>query len=99
MIHSYYGLLHSEKTSYETFEIMEQIESNKVILRAPLSEEFAANDPICRRIFGQVDETGRYLLRIRDDGKKQVYLVRYVVDGEVRYQSVDFHEAKEVTLI
>ena len=99
MIHSYYGLLHSGKTSYETFEIMEQIEGNKVIVRAPLSEEYAVNDPICRRIFGQVDETGRYLLRVRDDGKKQVYLVRYVVDGEVRYKSVDFHEAKEVTLI
>ncbi len=98
MVHSYYGLLHSERTSYETFEISEQIDSNKVRLTEPLQEEFAVNDPICRRIFGMVDDKGNYLMRVRDDGKKQVHLIRYVIDGEVRYQSVDFREAGEVTL-
>lgn len=92
MVHSYYGLLHSERKDYEVIEITEQIDNNKVIVKEPLQEEFAVNDPICRRIFGSVDEEGNYLMRVRDDGKKQVYLVRYVINGEVGYTSVDFHE-------
>ncbi|MBO6215603.1 MAG: hypothetical protein J6N76_08780 [Lachnospiraceae bacterium] len=97
MIHSYYGLLHSALGNYEPFEITEQIDSNKVRLREPLAEEFAANDPICRRIFGQIDEDGNYLIRVRDDGKRQTYIVRAVINGEAMYKSVDFREAKEVT--
>jgi len=98
MIHSYYGLYHSEEDTYESIEIVEQLENNKVRLRDPLQEEFTVNAPICRRIFGRVDEDGRFLLRVRDDGKRQTYLVKYVVDGEVRYKSVDFRDLSEVTL-
>ena len=98
MIHSYYGLLHSERSSYEAFEILEQLDTNKVRLRALLQEEFAVNDPICRRIFGKIDEEGNYLLRVRDDGRRQVYLVRYAIGDEIRYKSVDFHMAEEITL-
>jgi len=99
MIHSYYGLFHPEADTYEPFEIKEQIENNKIRLTDVLHEEFTANDPICRRIFGQVREDGSYLMRVRDDGKRQVYLIRYVVDGEARYKRVDFHDLSEVTLI
>jgi hypothetical protein len=98
MVHTHYGLFHSEEDTYENIEIVEQIENNKVRLSKPLEEEFTVNAPICRRIFGKVDEDGNYLLRVRNDGKRQVYLVKYIVDGEVRYKSVDFHQAKEVTL-
>lgn len=98
MIHSYYGLLHPEEGRYEPIEIVEQIENQKVRLKEPLQEEFAANEPICRRIFGQVQEDGSFLLRVRDDGKKQTYLVRYEIDGEARYKSVDFRNLEGVTL-
>ncbi len=98
MIHSYYGLYHSEEDTYECIEITEQIENNKVRLREPLKEEFTVNAPICRRIFGRVTDEGEFLLRVRDDGKRQTYLVRYTVDGEARYKSVDFHNLEEVTL-
>jgi hypothetical protein len=70
MIHSYYGLYHAEAETYEPFEIQEQVESHKVRLTKPLEEEFAVNDPIYRRVFGQVREDGSYLIRVRDDGKK-----------------------------
>ena len=99
MVHSYYGLFHPDADTYEPFEIQEQIENSKIRLRSVLQEEFTANDPICRRIFGQVYEDGRYLMRVRDDGKRQVYLIRYVVDGETRYKRVDFLNDEEVTLI
>jgi len=98
MVHSFYGLFHSEEDTYENIEITEQIESNKVRLRKPLEEEFTVNAPICRRIFGRVDEDGNYLLRVRDDGKRQVYLVKYIVDGETRYKSVNFHDLAGVAL-
>ncbi len=98
MVHSFYGLYHSEEDTYESIEIVEQLENHKVLLRNPLQDEFTVNSPICRRIFGQVDDDGRFLLRVRDDGKRQTYLVKYVVDGEVRYKSVNFHELEGVTL-
>ncbi len=98
MIHSYYGLFHPSADTYEPFEIREQVENHLIKLTKPLQEEFTANDPICRRIFGQVHEDGSYLIRVRDDGKKQVHLVRYVVDGEARYKRVDFHQIEGVTL-
>ncbi len=98
MVHSYYGLYHAEEDTYECIEITEQIENHKVRLREPLQEEFTVNAPICRRIFGRVSDDGEFLLRVRDDGKRQTYLVRYTVDGEARYKSVDFHNLEEVTL-
>lgn len=98
MVHSFYGLYHSEEDTYESIEIVEQLENHKVLLRNPLQDEFTVNSPICRRIFGQVDDDGRFLLRVRDDGKRQTYLVKYVVDKEVRYKSVNFHELEGVTL-
>jgi hypothetical protein len=98
MIHSYYGLFHSEADTYEPFEISEQIDNQRIRLMDVLQENYTVNDPICRRIFGQVYENGRYLMKVRDDGKRQVYLVRYVVNDEARYQRIDFREAKEVTL-
>jgi hypothetical protein len=98
MVHSYYGLFHSGADDYEPFEIKEQIENNLIRLTDELHEEFAVNDPICRRIFGQVYEDGRYLMRVRSDGKRQVYLVRYVVDGETRYRRIDFRDSEQLTL-
>ena len=98
MVHSYYGLYHSEEDTYESIEITEQLDSNKVRLKDPLQEEFAVNAPICRRLFGRVSDDGSFLLRVRDDGKRQTYLVKYVVDGETRYKSVDFHNLEGVTL-
>ena len=98
MVHTYYGLLGSGTGTYECIEITEQIDNQKVRLKEPLQQEFSVNAPICRRIFGKVDEEGNYLLRIRDDGKNLKYLVRYVVDNDVRYKSVDFHNLEGVTL-
>ena len=67
-------------------------------MKDPLQEEFAVNAPICRRLFGRVSGDGSFLLRVRDDGKRQTYLVKYVVNGETRYKSVDFHNLEGVTL-
>jgi hypothetical protein len=98
MVHTYYGLLGVGTGTYECIEITEQIDNQKVVLKEPLQQEFSVNAPICRRLFGKVDDEGNYLLRIRNDGKNLKYLVRYVVGEDVRYKSVDFHNLEGVTL-
>ena len=92
----YYGLLQPDKKSYEKIEVLGNEGPQDIKLKSPLEKEFTSNLPIMRIIFGSVNEDGDYLLRVRDDGGDQTYLVRYVVDGEVKFQVVDFYEGGEL---
>lgn len=94
----YYGLLQPDKKSYEKIEVLGNDGPQNIKLKSPLEKEFTSNLPIMRIIFGSVNEDGDYLLRVRDDGGDQTYLVRYVVDGEVKFQVVDFYEGGELDL-
>ncbi len=86
----YYGLLKTDKESYEKIEVTETVTPQSVRLKDALQGEFASNSPIMRVVFGTVNENGDYLLRVRNDGKDIKYLVRYEVKDEVRFQTVDF---------
>ena len=37
---------------------------------------------------GMVDESGKYLLRMQDDGDGTEYLIRYVVDGKAAFKKI-----------
>ena len=87
----HYGLIHDHGESYEHFTVEKQISPTTIVIRDGLMEEFPRNAPIARVIFGQAAPDGTYLLRVRDDGEKVVYLVRYRVDGTIKFQTVDFH--------
>ena len=89
---SRYALLNAETQTFETIEVEAELSDRKIRLKANPTEEFPANSPICRIVYGQVEEDGSYLLRVRDDGKNLKYLVKYVVDGQNRYKVIDFHE-------
>jgi len=89
---TYYGLYNAEKESFEDLIVRDELPGKRVRLRKTLEEEFTPNSPICRIIHGQVEEDGSYILRVRDDGKNLVYLVKYIVDGQTRYKEIDFHE-------
>ena len=91
----YYGLLNAEKNSFEDIEVKEELEDKKVLLKKPLQEEFTPNAPICKIVYGQVYEDGRYLFKVRDDGENLNYLVKFVVNGEARYKAIDFHRLEE----
>ncbi|MBO6137682.1 MAG: hypothetical protein J6O71_03630 [Lachnospiraceae bacterium] len=92
----YYGLLQPDKQSYEKIEVLGHDGPQNIRLKSPLEKEFTSNLPIMRIIFGSVSDDGDYLLRVRDDGGDQTYLVRYVVNGEVKFQVVDFYEGGEL---
>lgn len=88
----YYGLIHMEEQSYEPFEVVKEVSTGSFKLKEPLKEPFSVNSPIARVIFGKVDPNGEYVLRVRDEAEKLLFLVRYVVKGEARFQVVDFHQ-------
>ena len=90
MADMYYGLLKTDKESYEKIEVTETVAPQSVRLKDALQGEFASNSPVMRVVFGTVSENGDYLLRVRDDGTDIRYLVRYEVNDEVRFQTVDF---------
>ena len=91
MEHVHYGLISSDRTHYEHFAVAEEVPPDMVKLREPLTETFPVNSPISRVIFGNVSPDGSYLLRVRDSAELLNYLVRYRVNGEIRFQIVDFH--------
>ena len=98
MVHTWYGIVGQGKTDFEKIRIMHDLSDRKVLLDEPLSNEFVPNAPICRIIFGKVYPDGRYLLRVRNDGRNLKHLVRYQVGDEVRCKLVDFHQLEGVVL-
>ncbi len=92
----YYGLLHSDKKSYEKIEVEKSYTPQSVKLKEPIQEEQVSNLAVMRVIFGSVDEDGNYLLRVRDSGTDLKYLVRYELDDEIIFSEIDFND-KEAT--
>lgn len=90
----YYGLIHMDRQTYEPFTIVKEITKDAVKIEHPLEEPFSVNAPISRVIFGRVSADGEYVLRVRDDREHLLYLVRYVVGEETRFQIVDFHQTE-----
>jgi hypothetical protein len=98
MIHSYYGIANIAQGRFEDITILSELGGKKVRIKEPLQEEFSPNSPIFRIIFGKVEEDGSYLLRVRNDGKNQKHLIRYVVNDEVRFKPIDFNDFDGTTL-
>ena len=91
----HYGLIGDDRQYYEHFVVTEEVPPDMVRLKEPLAETFPVNSPVSRVIFGNVSPDGSYLLRVRDNAEKLNYLVRYRVNGETRFQTVDFHQCVE----
>ena len=87
-----YGMLSADRQSYEIINAVRTDSATSVELKEALKEENISNLPVTRIIHGKVDENGAYLLRVRDDGEDQKYLIRYTVKSEVRFQTVDFRD-------
>ena len=91
MEYVHYGLIGSDRQHYEHFVVAEEVPPDTVKLKEPLAETFPINSQISRVIYGNVSPDGSYLLRVRDNAELLTYLVRYCVNGEIRFQIVDFH--------
>jgi len=94
--HIHYGLINRERTEYEHFEVEKEISPQEIKCRQKLEKEFHINQPIVRIIFGQINNQDEYILRVKNDENAK-YLVKYVIEGKIFYQTVDFHE-KDVYL-
>lgn len=89
-----YALLSRERQEYQRFQIKKEITKTGVLIRQPLSQPCAVNDPIVRIVRGQVGEAGEYLLRVRKESETDTYLIRYVAHGQTYYQTVNSQEAE-----
>lgn len=87
--HTHYGLLNQSRTAYEHFELAEEISLQEIRCKQALTEAYQVNQPIVRVVFGQADVDGNYILKVAND-ENPLYLVRYVVNGNVFFQKMDF---------
>ena len=92
----FYGLLHSDKESYEKIEVVATYTPQSVKLKEPIKEEQVSNLAVMRVIFGSVDENGNYLLRVRDSGTGVRYMVRFELEDEVIFSEIEFNKEEEV---
>jgi len=93
MQHHLYGILDSERKSFEKIYLKEEDGLKTISPTEPLRRNPGVNDPIERIIPGEVFEDGRYLLRMRDDADKIEVLVRFEADDREYFQKVELHGA------
>lgn len=98
MVHTYYGLVNTAEQYYENFVVLQELSDKKLQIKESLHGEFPQNSPICRVIFGQVKKDGSYLLRMQSEMGTPKYMVKYVVDGETKFKTVDFSEGRKIAL-
>lgn len=94
----YYGLIHIEDNTYERFAVEKELPDCSLKIKEPLKEEFFVNSPIARIIFGMVKEDGTYCLRVRDNREKLFYILRYEVEGEIKFRTLDFRNPEKTVL-
>ncbi|MBQ4481664.1 MAG: hypothetical protein II966_00375 [Lachnospiraceae bacterium] len=90
----WYALLGTDKTSYERIEVTGSSAAQYFKIKDKIAFENVTNLPVYRVILGRVSENGDYLLRVRDDGEDALYLVRYLIKGEERFETVDFKDTE-----
>lgn len=95
LIEKEYALFHWETSDFEVFQVRKVVDKASAVIKKPLEMPYTVKDSIVRIVKGKVLPDNRYLLRIRDDGQKVKYLVRYVVNGMVHFKQVDFRNEEE----
>lgn len=93
---SCYAILHKEDMKFEEFSIVKKSEKGLLLyLKEPLLQECKPEEGIARIVRGKIDANGRYVLRVRKDGKGTEYLVRYTVKGITKYQHMFLNNDEE----
>lgn len=91
-----YAIFHKEIGEFEEFRIVRQLERGLMLqLENPLVRECKPEESIVRIVHGVTDAKGRYLLRVRRDGRGTKYLVRYTVRGKTEFRQIEFGEQNE----
>lgn len=91
-----YAVYHKEEEEFEEFCIVKKSEQGFLLqLKDPLQKECRPEEGIARIVHGITDVNGRYLLRVRMDGKGKGYLVRYTVNGLTKFKRIEFGDERE----
>lgn len=87
-----YAVVDKERQEFEIVTILKTLPDDMVLLSHALKRKFKGNNPLVRPIYGMVLKEGKYLLRV-PQSKDSVWIVRFVVEGKVYFQVVDFQKS------
>ena len=91
-----YAVLHKDNMEFEEFHITKKAEKGLLLqIKESLLTECKPEEGIVRIVRGMTDANGRYLLRVRMDGKGTKYLVRYTVFGVTKFKEFAFGDEME----
>lgn len=85
-----YALMHQDELRFEEILVAKRPDRLSMKLIRPLSDGCKPQDTLQRIVRGRVESGGAYLLRVRDLGGSNVYLVRYEGEDGVSYEQIDF---------
>ena len=85
-----YGLVHKDSQQFEEITVARKIDRLSLKLLKPLTGGFKPEEPLSRIVRGRVKEDGSYLLRVRDMGGSNIYLVCFRSEGGALYREIDF---------
>jgi hypothetical protein len=87
----HYGILHAQEYTFEHIEIDSNLSDVKMRLKYPLKEPFEVNAPICRIVFGNVENDGTYRIAMRRRTPETPAILRYQKNGVWYYLKCDFN--------
>ena len=83
-----YAVIHEQQQEFEEFRIKKRLDKLSVKLAEPLQTACRPEEKIVRIVRGMVDGSGKYLLRMQEDGSGTEYLIRYVVNGKAAFKKI-----------
>lgn len=86
----HYALVDPDKGVFEPFRILRMVNDQTLKLDRIIEMPFKNYFPVTPRILGLIRPDGSYCLRLRDDSTQAKWLIRWVVDGEAHFRTVDF---------
>lgn len=94
----HYAIRNDANASYQPFCVTQQVQPTVFAIDRPLVQLEGSSLPILPINMGQVKPDGSYLLRVRDEGQKVLWILRWQVGDQVFFKSVDFHEPDTMSL-
>ena len=93
-----YALVDPDRCRYEPFRILRMTDDQTLKADRILEMPFKNYFPITPVVSGIVREDGSYCLRVRDDATEAKWIVRWVVNGQEQFRTVNFRETEQPRL-
>lgn len=95
----FYALANPSAGIFEPFRICEQQSTQVYKIDHPLSMEFQSGFPICSIIFGMVYDQEKYCLRLRDEGGQPALFLRWEIDNQPFFKTIDIRQPDTFSLL